>query len=212
MFVPFGLGKRDLGRDPRDGRLAVARDRGIDDGDRARRDRVVRRGREDDLLRAGDRLDLERAVRRRRGVAPDGLRIGAVGPRGPEVLVRHRVAVDVVPPGVEDQPALRHRGEPLVRVVERERAEVPAVGVHAVQRVDVPARAELRAEAAGVAAAARRAERDAAVGQIGRHEVVVRAAGELAQARAVDVHFVDVVEAFVALVVELEPDRTRCRP
>ena len=44
----------------------------------------------------------------------------------------------------------------------------------------------------------------APVGQVTRHHIVVRPAGELPQARAVDVHFVDVIEGLVAIVVELK--------
>ena len=73
--------------------------------------------------------------------------------------MRYRVAVDIVPTVVKDLAGVRHRGEPLVGVVERERAQVAAVGVHAVQRVDVPTRTELAAEAAGIAL--RRVEQNA---------------------------------------------------
>ena len=117
--------------------------------------------------------------------------------------MRHRVAVDVVPPGVEDVAGVRDRGEPLVGVVEGERAQVAAVGLHAVQRVDVPPAAELAAEAPGVAPPPRRAEGDAPVGKPGGHQVVVGPAGNLLQLRAVDVDRVDVVEALVLVVEDL---------
>ncbi len=68
------------------------------------------------------------------------------------------------------------------------------------QRVHVPAPAELGAEAPGVAATTRRAEHNSAVGQIGGHHVVVRAARQLAQSRSVHVHFKDVVKPGVDVV------------
>ena len=62
--------------------------------------------------------------------------------------MRHRVTIDVVPSSEQQVTGGRNGGKPLAHVVDRQDMNVAAIGVHAVQRVAVPALAELRAEAA----------------------------------------------------------------
>ena len=194
--------------DARDRVLAVRVHGRIEHADRPARDRVVRRSNEGDLPAAGDGLSLESAVRFRRRVAPDRGGIGAVGVYRPEVLVGDGVAINVVPAREQNLAGIGDGREPFADVVEGEDAQAGAVGVHPVQRVAVPAVAEARPEAARIAAPPRRDEREAAIGQPARHQVVVAAARELAQSAAIDADRIDVeVSALVALLV----DRQRLR-
>ena len=112
------------------------------------------------------------------------------------------VAINVVPAREQDFAGVRDGREPFADVVERKDAQIGAVGVHPVQRVAVPAVAEARREAARVAPPPRGHERDAAIGQVARHHVVVAAARELAQTAAVHVDLVDVeIGALIPLFV-----------
>ena len=149
---------------------------------------------EDDLGRVGDRFQLESAMRRFRVISPEGGRIGAIRTAGPEVLVDDGMSVHVIPAAVQDVAARRDRGKPLIGLVEGQSTDVAAVAIHAMQGVDVPARAKLVAKTTGMAPAARRAEDDPAVGQIVGHQVLVLALGQLTQAGAVGVDLIDVVE------------------
>ena len=197
-------------RDARDGVLAVRVHRRVEHAHRPAGDAWWAEAMNTILRLPGIGFGLEGAVRLGRRVAPDGDRVGAVGPHGPEVLVRDGVAVNVVPAREQDLAGVRHGREPFADVVEREDAQAGAVGVHPVQRVAVPALAEVRPEAARVAAPPRRDERDAAVGQVAGHQVVVAAARELAQAGAVHVDLVDVeVAALVALFVDRQRRASR---
>ena len=69
---------------------------------------------------------LEHAVRVLRVVAEDGLGVGPVGHRRPELHEGHVVAVDVVPAGVEDPAVVVDARRPLEHLEGRDRPQVAA--------------------------------------------------------------------------------------
>ena len=148
----------------------------------------------DDLVGAGDRLGVDHDDARVHVAVVDGLG-RAVGVHGPQVVELDLAAVDVFPAGVEDAAVGQHPGRVVVLGVGRDALDVRAVGVAAVEDAD------LGHPAVDPAVAAGGDEDDVAVGQVGGLEVVVRAVGELAQARAVDVDLVEVVVAGACLAV-----------
>ena len=91
------------------------------------------------------------------------------------------VTVDVVPATVQDVTGVEHGGKPLVRVVSGQNPKSRSIFVHAMQRVDVPALAELAAKAPRVTAPSRGTEGDAAVRQPARHQIVIRPGSQLAE-------------------------------
>ena len=159
----------------------VVRDARVDEHQRAEGLAVVRRGRGDELVRAGNRPRTSSSMSGRswRGAKlPCTARgVAAVERRDPGQVGRAAVAVDVVPARVDDPAVVGHAGVPLVGLVEAEAADVAAVGGHVVQRVG---RAD--AAAAQVAAAALGDEGDPPVGQPAGIEVVPGAVGQLLQA------------------------------
>ena len=75
----------------------------------------------DELVRIGDRPDAHLHPRPALAlvgvVAVKRTRIAAVGITGPDVMGDVGVAIDVVPPRVDDHPVVRHARLPLVRLV-----------------------------------------------------------------------------------------------
>ena len=164
----------------------------IDHGQRAVAVAVVRGQDARDLPGAGDQPGLQDRDGVDEVVAEDLPRPGPVGQDRPQALHEDRAFVHVFPAGVEDAPVGQDLGRELVDVVGRERAAVAPVGVHHKEG----GRADPEAERPRLAAG--RSEPDPPVGQVERVQVVKRPVGQLAQARPVDVHLVDVVVALFA--------------
>ena len=162
-------------------------------------------GDEQDPVGTRDRLGLVAGPGLRGVVAEEDRRIGPVGVAGPQAVELGGVAVHVIPARVDDPAVVQTDGMPLVGFVKRQRPDVPAVGVHAVQRVD---QFRAAAAAAELAAAPRGHERDAAVGKRTGIEIVVRAVGELAQPRAVGIHRQDVKGVVLRLRARRAPSRS----
>ena len=129
-------------------------------------------------------------------VAPDDVRIGAVGIRGPELHERPVGAVHVVPSRVEDAAVGGDGGRPFEALEGGDSADAAAAGVHRVQGVDrdrcagpaaaphvAVAQGRLRGGLGGGPAdleatpAPRREEQDSPIRQVSAVEVVVLAAG-----------------------------------
>ncbi|MGC3957546.1 MAG: hypothetical protein QM813_06185 [Verrucomicrobiota bacterium] len=87
----------------------------------------------------------------------------------------------VLPAHVKHAPVGQHRRGVLLLGVVGEHADVPAVGVAAVER------GHLRAPTGDKAVAAAGTKDDAAIGRVDRLDVVVGAVGELAEVLPVDV-------------------------
>ena len=178
---------------------------------------MVRGGGGDEPGRARNRAVVQLHSRPRRPhlalepvVPVDGPRVPAIGHYRPRVVRFVRASIDVVPSGVDDPAVVGDAGVPFVRLVEAERHEVAAIGVHRVQRVGrhVPP-----AVTAAKAAAALRDEHDPAVGQEAGIEVVPAAIGQLPQLSAVHTDAEDVEAALrpapAAVVVPVKRPRAR---
>ncbi len=153
----------------------------------------------DQLAGARNHLGFEAAVGVLGMVAVERHGAGAVGVHAPEILVENRVAVDVVPARVADASIGQQRGEPLVRLVEGEGSDLAGLAEQPVQGVDVPSLAELGPEAARMPLTPGGAEHEVAAGEIGRHEVLVGAGGELLYPSASKVQFEQVIEGVARL-------------
>ncbi len=129
------------------------------------------------------------------------------GIAGPDVMRDVRVAVHIVPPRVDEHAVVRDTRLPFVRLVVAEPDDVAAVRIHRVQRVDraMPAAAQVSAAPFGD-------ERDAAIGQEARIEIVPGAVGQLHQVAAVRVAPEDVVAALRCPLVTLFAADTSPRP
>ena len=141
--------------------------------------------------RANVHLHPRPAFASRRIVAVEAARIAAVGIAGPDVVRNVRVAVHVIPTRIDQHAVVGDAGMPFVRFVIAQADDVAAVGPHRERGVHGAV-----AAATQVAAAALGDERDPAVGQHARIEIVPVAVGQLDQARAVGVDFENVVRAF----------------
>ena len=184
----------DLGREVADRLGSVGALRRIDRHDPAAARTVVVGRRGDHLVRAGNRLGVHERARRDHAVAVEAGQPRAVRVDRPEALDRAGRPVDVFPAGVDDPPVVEHRGREVHQVVGRQPLLLRAVALHAVQN--------RRGDhvAVGIGRFAVGDERDAAVGQPARVEVVVRAVGQLRQAGAVDVDLEDLVVALFVCV------------
>ena len=134
--------------------------------------RVMRGCDKDELSRPRNRLNRKGRKRLRRRVSPHGPRIRSIGARGPEILMRNGVPVDVIPAGVIDQAGFIDHREPFVRIVEGKRFDILPVAVAPMQCVGIPAFSDPPPMTAAIRFAPGRAEDDPAVGKPVRHGVV----------------------------------------
>jgi hypothetical protein len=112
---------------------------------------------------------------------------GAVRVGGPQMMVVDLGSVDIFPALIQDAAVGQRPRRVVVFHIGRQRAEVSAVGVAAVQHGD------LGQPALDPALAAAGDEHDAVVGQIGRFDVVVGPVGQLPQVAAVHVDLVQMI-------------------
>ena len=150
---------------------------------------MMPRGEEHNLIRPGNLFRLERGDDLGGVIPEQRFRAGSVGIGDPEVHKARRLAVDVIPAGIDHAPVVQHRRIPLVRLVPREGAD-PAVLRAAVERCGFD-----RLITAGTPrepAAAGRHKDQVAVREFRRIEIVVRPVGQLFDRAAFQIHFKEV--------------------
>ena len=229
--VAFRLRKRHLGREPRDRPIELRPPSAIQQAQRSAGNRMMGRGREDQLAGVGNRPRFKHTLRPPRVVAVDQLRAGPVGAGRPETEEMPVEAVDVVPSGVKDPPVVGHRRRPLEALERRDRPQVLSVPVHSMEREDrygppIAAPASnvgvgtrgLTGGGAGQPGLkrkpfARGKEHHVPVGQVAGVEIVVTPEGQLTHAAAVDVHLEDLVERVLrkSVLVDLVLDAGQVR-
>ena len=167
MGIPF----RDIGR----GGEIVGPELRIDNGDAAvmLAHAVAGRDRRDDLIAPGNRLYADKEhifeLISEQDRLPRSVRI-----HRPEMMIRNLFAVDVLPARIRQLAVVQNPRLVVLLHVRRQHADILPVRPATVNRRDV------RQPALNVPHAARRTERDIAVGKIARFHVVVRARRYLA--------------------------------
>ena len=189
--VPVQAGADLSGR-----RVAIGPRGGIDDRDVTHVARPAVAGREgrDDLPGARNRLGVEHG-KPVELIAEENHLARAIGVGRPQVMKGKLTTVDVLPAHINHAPVTQHPGRVVVLDVRGKHPDITAVPVASVERGDG------RAVAVDEAIAAAGTEEDAAIGQIGRLDVVAGTVGELPQAGAVDVDLVKVILFFASLAV-----------
>jgi len=123
---------------------------------------------------------------------------GAVRVHDPQVAKLLRVAVRVIPPGVDDA-SVRQNGRPVFRNrVGRETADVAAIRIHPVDD------GRRHAIACHETVAPARGENDAAVRQIGRIDVVTVPGGQLPKPGSIDVDLTQMIMMRAAWTIREE--------
>ena len=164
----------------------------IKNSNRAGEPVVMRDAREHHAIAARNGPRFGKVIRPDTLVAPERLHAGAVLPRSPEALNAPQGLVYVIPPRENHPAVVEQRGQPLRLALGAEEVKVAPVGVAPCKNVGVGVR-----HAPDERVAARAAEHDAAIRQVDRIEIVVRAVGDLAQAAAIEADFVKVKSGFV---------------
>ena len=171
-----------------DGIRTVDPFRAVQNGDGAPRKVMAGRECADDVFRAGDLLCVQNSARRRNIVAPEDQVGRAVRVRDPESLRVAEVSVHVLPAVVNDAAVGKEGGMPFKERTVSDLVHVGTVGFHREEIAhDVTvAHAEFRFARAG--------EKDPSVGKVDRIDVAHPASErDLAQARSVRIHLVDMV-------------------
>ena len=129
----FRFGKLRIGRNPRDRRLVFLAFARIDNDDRTGRVAMMRHGRGDDLVRAGNGPRFAGRTWISCIIAVHVCRGRAIGPGDPQALEERIVAIDVIPSRVDDPPVVQETGLPLGGFAKGDTADVRAVAVGTVQ-------------------------------------------------------------------------------
>ena len=151
----------------------------------------MRSGGGHDPGRAGHRLGFPHADRVEGIVAVVGGSAGAIGAGRPQLLIKDRMPIHIIPARVENPAVPQDDRIPLVGFVEGNRPGQRTVGSGCCQGIGWARTATAPVESA----AAGGDEEDIAIGQVARREIVVRSIGQLAQARAVGLYFIESIEA-----------------
>ena len=216
----LGFRKTDFGRQPGQRPFELVAPSAVQQDERTAGDRMMGGRGENQLRRIGDRPRLEHRLRPGGVVAVHQLPVGSVRVGRPEAEEISVEAVDVVPPRVQNPPVAGHRRQPLEILEGGNRAQIAAVGVHAVQREHghgpmIAAAAAhktvrlsdlqcgLRADLVRLQrrAFAGRHKNDSSVGQIPRVEIVVAAVCQLPDGAVLQIHLEHVVERILRQLV-----------